>query len=157
MNPKNLLVAAGCFGLLAVITAGYALSTDRGPMLQARDPFEPTALAIERKAYRPVKLNTFPQTVGNTPLAILVQMFGVQDEFPRTQQLELVYGGGETKRTAIAIYREEGLLDDSVRGQRYRIELVRRPDQRWQITWIGAQSKCWPNRGSQNWSSSLCM
>ncbi|MEG4530474.1 hypothetical protein [Microcoleus sp. D2_18a_D3] len=38
---------------------------------------------------------------------------------------------------------------------KHRIELRLRQN-KWEIVWIGRQSKCQPNRGHQNWASGLC-
>ncbi|WP_333413234.1 hypothetical protein [Microcoleus sp. T2B6] len=38
---------------------------------------------------------------------------------------------------------------------KHRIELRLRQN-KWEIVWIGRQSKCQPNRGHQNWASGRC-
>ncbi|MEG4343535.1 hypothetical protein QUB70_09620 [Microcoleus sp. A003_D6] len=60
-----------------------------------------------------------------------------------------------TRETAVIVQTVIGLADDSVAGMRHRIELRLRQN-KWEIVWIGRQSKCQPNRGHQNWASGLC-
>ncbi|MEG3938212.1 MULTISPECIES: hypothetical protein [unclassified Microcoleus] len=60
-----------------------------------------------------------------------------------------------TRETAVIVHTVVGLADDSVAGMRHRIELRLRQN-KWEIVWIGRQSKCQPNRGHQNWASGRC-
>ncbi|MDG2990142.1 hypothetical protein L3556_04210 [Candidatus Synechococcus calcipolaris G9] len=65
-------------------------------------------------------------------------------------------------QTVVVVLSRVGLLDDSVRGIRYRVELQptsstndsETPE--WQMVWAGRQYLCQPMRGSQDWSSDLC-
>ncbi|MEG4148795.1 hypothetical protein [Microcoleus sp. Pol12B5] len=59
------------------------------------------------------------------------------------------------KCTAVIVQTVVGLADDSVVGMRNRIELRLRQN-KWEIVWIGRQSKCQPNRGHQDWASGRC-
>ncbi|MGB3265905.1 MAG: hypothetical protein WBA89_18320 [Microcoleus sp.] len=58
--------------------------------------------------------------------------------------------------TAAIVHTVVGLADDSVAGMRHRIELRFRQN-KWEIVWIGWQSKCQPNRGHQNWAARRCL
>jgi hypothetical protein len=49
------------------------------------------------------------------------------------------------------------LADDSVRNERYQLELVRRPDRSWQVVSATRTYKCQPNRGHQDFSAELCL
>ena len=60
-----------------------------------------------------------------------------------------------TRETAVIMYTVVGLADDSVAAQQHRIELAFRQN-KWEILWIGRQSKCQPNRGHQNWAAGRC-
>ncbi len=61
-----------------------------------------------------------------------------------------------TRETAVIVQTVVGLADDSVAAMQHRIELVFRQN-KWEILWIGRQSKCQPNRGHQNWASGRCL
>lgn len=60
-----------------------------------------------------------------------------------------------TRDTAVIVHTVIGLADDSVAAMLHRIELAFRQN-KWEIVWIGRQSKCQPNRGHQNWASGRC-
>jgi hypothetical protein len=60
-----------------------------------------------------------------------------------------------TRETAVIVHTVVGLADDSVAAMQHRIELVFRQN-KWEILWIGRQSKCQPNRGHQNWAAGPC-
>jgi hypothetical protein len=60
-----------------------------------------------------------------------------------------------TRNTAVIVHTVVGLADDSVAAMRYRIELGIRQN-KWEIVWVGRQSKCQPNRGHQNWAAGRC-
>jgi hypothetical protein len=53
-----------------------------------------------------------------------------------------------------------GLEDDSVKGIRYRVEMVPSDSlctcQSWKIAWVGRQYQCQANCGAQDWSDRLC-
>ena len=49
------------------------------------------------------------------------------------------------------------LADDSVRNERYEIELVRRADRSWRIASARRTFRCQPNRGHQDFSAELCL
>ncbi len=97
-------------------------------------------------------------TTGPTPGRLILDLLGPEVEFPNRQLLEITYGAGESKTTAIALYSEVGLADDSVQGIRYRIELSRQIDSnQWRIDWLGSQAKCQPGRGQQDWGKATCI
>ena len=69
-----------------------------------------------------------------------------------SQEVELLE---ETPDGAVVILTQSGLLDDSVEGMRYRLEFESGENQ-WELVWAGRQVRCWPDRGSQEWSTELC-
>jgi len=92
-------------------------------------------------------------TVSN-PKDIAAQLFSSdrESEGRKTDQISVEY---PTRETAVILQTVVGLADDSVAGMRHRIELRLRKN-KWEIVWIGRQSKCQPNRGHQNWASGRC-
>jgi hypothetical protein len=56
----------------------------------------------------------------------------------------------------VLLFTQLGLADDSLRGMRYRLELLRHGGQ-WQLTWAGRQVSCWPGRGHEDWSTAPCL
>ncbi|HEY7795547.1 MAG TPA: hypothetical protein VIA10_16205 [Gaiellaceae bacterium] len=51
----------------------------------------------------------------------------------------------------------DGLMDDSVRAQRYELELGRRGDGTWKVEAASWSQRCQPNRGHQTFSPEPCV
>ena len=70
------------------------------------------------------------------------------------------YGGPPPSDTAVIKHTMMGLPDDSVNSMRYRIEMTwdpQRPDQNWEVVWVGQQFRCQQGRGPQEWGSEGCI
>lgn len=93
-------------------------------------------------------------TVSN-PKDIAAKLFSSDQESEgrKSDQISVEY---PTRETAVIVQTVVGLADDSVAAMRHRIELRLRQN-KWEIVWIGRQSKCQPNRGHQNWASGRCL
>jgi hypothetical protein len=63
---------------------------------------------------------------------------------------------GEGSGSATVSLLLDGLLDDSVRSQRYDLTLSRRPDGTWRIDTAQWSQRCQQGRGHQNFSTELC-
>jgi hypothetical protein len=86
----------------------------------------------------------------------ILQAFS-SEELP-AQTLDITYNPGESKRTAVAILTRTQLLDDSVAGKRYRLELQRSSaNAPWQIVWGGLQQRCYDGRGHTTWAAKTCV
>ena len=92
-------------------------------------------------------------TLSN-PKDIAAKLFSSdrESEARKSDQILVEY---PTRETAVIVQTVIGLADDSVAAMRHRIELRLRQN-KWEIVWIGRQSKCQPNRGQQDWASGLC-
>ncbi len=89
------------------------------------------------------------------PKAVAIQLFNTpyQGEGNPLEEISVAYlAGGKAE----IIHTISGLTDDSINGMRYRIELERNRRNEWEIIWVGLQTKCWQNRGHQDWSDKLC-
>lgn len=60
--------------------------------------------------------------------------------------------GGHAKVIPI----NDGLSDDSVRAERYELELLRQPDGSWLLSRVHRSWRCWPNRGHASFSAVPC-
>jgi hypothetical protein len=114
-----------------------------------------------RENYKPIPLTQLAKSnslSGDDPKAVSMTAFGemnleggspdVQVEYPQPNQ-------------AVVTITQIGLADDSVRGIRYRAELVptTKPSQagkQWEMVWAGSQFTCQPGRGHRDWSTELC-
>ena len=92
---------------------------------------------------------------GADPAEIALEVFGSPEpgEGNFEEQVEVVE---ETDTEALVLLTQTGLADDSVNGMRYRLEFVPEGDQ-WQLDWAGRQVRCQPGRGSEDWSTDLCI
>lgn len=108
----------------------------------------------ERSAYNEVPLPPVPQRLGGDPEQIAVDAFGIVEpvEGNFSQEVVLV---DQSPSQAIVTLTQTGLLDDSVEGMRFRLEFVTEENQ-WELVWVGSQVRCYPDRGSQRWTTDLC-
>ena len=88
------------------------------------------------------------------PKSLAVQLFSSVEEGEgrRSEEILLTYQSGET---AVIVHTIVGLADDSVNGIRNRLELKCNQN-KWEIIWVGSQTKCHQNRGHQNWADGVC-
>ncbi len=91
----------------------------------------------------------------STPKALAVQLYGddQDQEGRKSEEISVTY---PTTKTSTILHTVVGLADDSVAALRQRIEL-RRTSTKWEIVWVGRQSKCQPGRGHQDWSANSCL
>ena len=89
------------------------------------------------------------------PKAVAIQLFNTPDEGEgkRSEEISVAYS---TADSAVIIHTILGMTDDSTNGMRYRLELERNRRNEWEIIWVGLQTKCWQNRGHQDWSDGVC-
>ncbi len=96
--------------------------------------------------------------VGDDPLTVAEDILALPPE-------ETAEGGYNLSVEIIAsddsetwvLATEEGLMDDSVRGVRYRLRFVPTADNQWELVEAGRQQTCWPNRGHQDWRTDFCI
>ncbi len=107
-----------------------------------------------RSAYSEVPLPAEDRRFGADPEQIALEAFGIEEpgEGNFAQEATTVE---QTPTTATVILTQTGLLDDSVEGMRYWLEFAAEEDV-WEMIWAGRQVRCYPNRGSQDWSVELC-
>ncbi len=120
------------------------------PLAGCRDSRDYTAIAAQvfQEQYA-LSEDLEPAQVGIQ----LLRHYRQEPEGRRGEQLELRYpAAGEAE----LLFTVEGLADDSVQGKRYRLEMSW-TGAGWQIESVGSQQRCWPGRGSQNWSNQPCV
>ncbi|MBD2312028.1 hypothetical protein H6G20_10185 [Desertifilum sp. FACHB-1129] len=109
-----------------------------------------------RQAYNPIDLEEVnAQLTGNDPEAVALSAFGVNEPQEGNFEENIQVESPSNQRKVVTI-TQLGLADDSVRGMRYRVELEPTANQ-WRIVWAGRQQRCQPQRGSQEWTTELCL
>ena len=119
-----------------------------------------------RNSYDPLNLTRFWSDqanntlsfIGHDPKLIAVAALGLNQKFEsEKEEVELTY---PQYNKAVVNISQTNLPDDSVFGIRYRVEFAPyghiSDDKQWQVIWAGKQYRCQPNRGHQNWSTTLC-
>ncbi len=137
-------------GFSVVLLTGMA-----GACVQSPPPEPETTVSMEgRSAYSEVSLPPDDQRFGAYPEQIALDAFGITEpvEGNFAQEVQVVE---QTPTQAVVTLSQTGLPDDSVEGMRYWLEFEAGENQ-WELVWAGRQVKCWPGRGSQEWSTDLC-
>jgi hypothetical protein len=125
---------------------------------EAKQQAEAEQRLEERLNYREVELRQlarrgFPLQ-GTDPREITFNMLGraTLGEGERPSVLERQ----SFTEYSIVTITNEGMADDSVSAQRYRLEFEPIDDQRWQIVWAGTQQRCWRGDNPEEWVTQLC-
>jgi len=117
---------------------------------------------VKREDYKPIGLSEIADANalrGNDPKAIALSAFGKTELEGGSRDVTVDY---PQPNLAVVIITQMGLADDSVRGIRYRAELMpttksSQAGNQWEIVWAGSQVTCQPGRGHQDWSTKLCL
>lgn len=104
--------------------------------------------------YQELPLPSDANLVGIDPKQVALDLFGIAEPVEGNFQEEVLLETQSDNRVIVNL-TQTGLLDDSVEGLRYRLEFVSNNGQ-WKLDWVGRQVRCYPERGSQTWSTEGC-
>ncbi len=107
------------------------INTDEINQMLAKKSEDLTAQEV-MKLYYPIKVDTGE---GNEKIEIS----------------EHILDNGNT----IVILIHDNLLDDSVKGEKYLMELIKTND-KWKVVSLKKNWKCWNDRGHSDWGIELC-
>lgn len=143
--PLLLLVLAGC--------AGTAENSDPavGAMVipvRASQP-QPFAEFNERVAEAVRRGETWP----HQPVLVAWQFAGWEET---SAGVIAWHGAGERPVQFRLAVISDGLLDDSVRGQRLEMVLDRQPDNSWRVVDARMSWRCWRKGGDDSFGAELC-
>lgn len=144
--------------LAAIALAGLTVACAPPPSSpEAESPATPSPEAPTtdaRGVYNEVPLPPDDQRFGDDPEQIALDAFGMSDpgegNFAQTVTVD-----EPSDAQAVVTLTQTGLLDDSVEGMQYRLEFAAGEGQ-WELVWAGRQVRCYPGRGSQDWSTERC-
>jgi hypothetical protein len=74
----------------------------------------------------------------------------------KTQTIVRNYPSAESRSAATVLIAYENLLDDSVSGVKYKIDLKKNENGTWNIESVGKAVKCWEGRGHTDYSAKPC-
>jgi hypothetical protein len=157
MMPRHLTLGLS-LGILFIATAcGTGPQGEPGPSQPvpgAETPIDSPELE-DRSAYTEVEPPADATLVGADPNQLALDLFGMPEpgEGNFSEGVVLLV---ESDQAAVVELTQTGLPDDSVEGQRYRLDFVPVGEQ-WQLDWAGQQWRCQEGRGSQDWTTELCL
>ncbi|MEM8505757.1 MAG: hypothetical protein AAF716_21720 [Cyanobacteria bacterium P01_D01_bin.1] len=112
----------------------------------------------ERTDYREVDLRKFTRRgfplQGTDPREMTFNILG-RASLEEGEQPSVVERQSFIEYSVVTI-TNNGMADDSVGAERYRLEFEQIDDRRWQIVWAGAQQRCWRAEDPQAWTAQLC-
>ncbi|HBB31671.1 MAG TPA: hypothetical protein DDZ80_01740 [Cyanobacteria bacterium UBA8803] len=86
-----------------------------------------------------------------------VPEMSIEEEGRRSRIIEVAKADIDNQPGVIVvIITDDGFADDSVRGQKHRVELKKGADGAWKLINAWKAWTCQPNRGHQNYSTQLC-
>lgn len=148
-------------GLLALFGAVGLTAMAAMPAFSERavSPMQRSVNDTQRNGYAVVPLSSLKGSLASgdpTQLPLLALRTSL-DNPQRLPQVELDRSN-PTRLVALVTYL--GLEDDSVKGIRYRVEMVPSDSlctcQQWKVAWVGRQYACQSGRGASDWSVQLC-
>jgi len=140
---------AGWIGLSAAMFAGAAWAGDR------HDPLaEVKVTSMQRVAEAQYADAQAVASRGAAPLDIALAIAGPFEG--STQHVIQVNEGAEAPVAARVTVLRDGLLDDSVRGERWDIALARSADGAWKIKEVRRAWRCWRGPHTRTFAASRC-
>lgn len=152
MKKRWVASTALAAGILPILTLTSLANPRPGPSTEASGGA--TSQISERSAYQEVALPSGSASIGSDPSQIALRVFGHAEPVEGNFQERVVLVEQTAHRALVALI-QTGLADDSVEGSRYRLEFVREGD-RWRLDWAGRQVRCYPGRGSPDWTAGRC-
>ena len=145
-------------GFLALGSAVGARTTVAQPQLQTEGRVG---------SYRVQDVTAFNQSVRSaqqagdagwtaTPLGVVLRYLGDVTAETRSTVVEAIRPSAESHDRIVVVVTREGLLDDSVRGVKDRMELVKDPAGFWTIAQSLRAWTCWPGRGHAEYLADPC-
>jgi hypothetical protein len=114
--------------------------------------------------YETVDIGNFNKTIQmarenneewvSDPVMVSLLFTGAADSM--TQTIERKYPSAESRSTATVTITNEKLMDDSISGVKYKVDLKKNENGTWNILSVGKAIKCWKGRGHADYSSEPC-
>jgi hypothetical protein len=92
-----------------------------------------------------------------SPLRAAGEFLALQEPNAANSSMVMAGSGGEIGSTVTVTVLLDGLLDDSIRTQRYVLGFERRDDGTWRLVSARFAQRCQPGRGHQDFSPADCL
>lgn len=117
---------------------------------------------VAEAQYIPIDYENFNKSIMSTkaeewtsdPLTVSLKFTGPFEGL--TQNIERKNDSAESPGSTTIVIINEGLLDDSVMGEKYFLILKKTEHGAWLITSARKMVKCWKDRGHQDYSKEPC-
>jgi len=114
--------------------------------------------------YEMVDIGNFNKTVqmarenneewASDPVMVSFLFLGAADAM--TQTIVRNYPSAESRDSATVVITNEKVMDDSISGVKYKVDLKKNENGTWNIESVGKAVKCWEGRGHTDFSASPC-
>lgn len=157
------LVASACTGGDESTTAETVVRTVTTTITETTQTTTPPRLPFPLPADGTLSVdafNAYAESIDEPwerDLTALTDAFVEAGASEATQRSFQATSSGEGGASASASLTLEGLLDDSVRAERYDLELSRRADGTWKIESASWAQRCQPGRGHQAFTPAPCL
>jgi hypothetical protein len=156
MRTRDLVVP--CAVVLGFAAASFPRSAPAQPQLQTEGRVG--SYRVQDVAAFNLALRTAHQAADGgwttTPLGVVSRYLGDLTAETQAAIVEVMKPSAESHDRVIVMVTREGLLDDSVRGMKDRLELVRDPAGFWSIAGALRAWTCRPGRGHVEYLADLC-
>ncbi len=148
MTNRYLSVAAAVLILLISHSIAFAEDTGKAGSAQA------SYITLDPGAFNKSVTEAGAEKWTSDPVAVSLRFTGPFEGLTQTIERKNVSAESPDK-TAVTI-TNEGLLDDSVMGEKFFLKLKRAEQGAWLIESAAKTVKCWPGRGHQDYSNKPC-
>ena len=158
--PPRVAATGRALAMLGLLTSwsGVGPPAAAQPRLQTEDTVG---------SYRAQDVSAFNQSVRSaqqagdagwttTPLGVALRYLGDVTAETRSTVVEAIRPSAESHDRIVVVVTREGLLDDSVRGVKDRMELVKDAAGFWTIAQSRRAWTCWPGRGHAEYLTDPC-
>jgi len=136
--------------LLLLIPSGIAHSEEILKPVATKTEY----IIIDPAAFNKSVISAWGESWTSDPVTVSLKFTGPFEGL--TQSIERMNDSAESPETTTVTITSEGLLDDSVMGEKFLLKLKRTGHGAWLIESAGKKVKCWPGRGHQDYSNKPC-
>lgn len=144
---KQLFPIVICLGMMSFFCPIGQTQTKPSP---SKPPATPEV--SKKEEYAPLDISPYKAVTDADPKILAFRTFGkldsAQPEGLKSESISVSYSTGK----AVLTHTITGLADDSILGQKYRLEMTL-TNGKWQLVWAGRQQKC---RNNNKWIKEKC-
>jgi len=136
--------------LLLLIPRGIALSQE----IEKPEVTQAVYIIMDTAEFNKSVISAGGESWTSDPVTVSLKFTGPFEGL--TQSIERKNDSAESAETTTVTITNEGLLDDSVMGEKFHLKLKRAEHGAWLVESAGKMIKCWAGRGHQSYSNKPC-